>query len=409
MEGADAWEVFQMIGEATYVDGGRRATIAIERIDTWVEAEDTILNFPGLVELNGDRLFLSAHRARHGDPDGEPLGFWSSEDAGETWICIPPDFPLLTGLIDMDFSSSSLGYLRDGTVVRIDHNTVATAERERGLERPSDPFHVRNQEAEPRFYWWHWERSGEQTEAFTFGVEGLPWEIASYQCYASILELANGDLIAALEAQPGPVQWLAETDAAGRRRYKVEFCVIIVRSRDRGRTWHVETVFDPREIGPVYGADDRAVDEGFVEADLAILPDGDILCVMRTGSYSPMFQSRSNDGGRTWSTPASTGWQGVKPRLQVLPNGLLACAAGRGAYGHPQITHAMLSLDGTGRRWECPFAFHTGPGCSYTSTMQRDGKLHVIYSHSDFTREMGTHGLRTQRIKRAVLDVRLQT
>jgi hypothetical protein len=40
--------------------------------------------------------------------------------------------------------------------------------------------------------------------------------------------------------------------------------------------------------------------------------------------------------------------------------------------------------------------------------MQRDGKLHVIYSHSDFTREMGTHGLPSQTIRRAVIDVQLQ-
>jgi hypothetical protein len=40
--------------------------------------------------------------------------------------------------------------------------------------------------------------------------------------------------------------------------------------------------------------------------------------------------------------------------------------------------------------------------------MQRDGKLHVVYSHSDFTREFGTHDLPSQTIRRAVLDVQLQ-
>jgi hypothetical protein len=128
---------------------------------------------------------------------------------------------------------------------------------------------------------------------------------------------------------------------------------------------------------------------------------------MRTGSYSPMFQTRSTDGGHTWSVPTMTGWQAVKPRLQVLPNGVVACASGRGAYGHPQVTHVMLSLDGTAQHWEAPFCFHTGPGCSYTSTMQRDGKLHVIYSHSDFTRDLGTHGISSQSIRRTVLDVAL--
>ena len=126
---------------------------------------------------------------------------------------------------------------------------------------------------------------------------------------------------------------------------------------------------------------------------MAKLPNGDILCVMRTGSYSPLWQARSRDGGRTWDAPEPMGWPGAKPQLQVLPNGVLACASGRGSYGHPQVTHVMISIDGTGNHWEAPFCFHTGPGCSYTTTMQRDGKLHVIYSDSDFTRDMGTHGL----------------
>ncbi len=37
--------------------------------------------------------------------------------------------------------------------------------------------------------------------------------------------------------------------------------------------------------------------------------------------------------------------------------------------------------------------------------MRREGKLHVIYSASDFTRDMGTHGLPKQAIRRAVLNV----
>ena len=57
--------------------------------------------------------------------------------------------------------------------------------------------------------------------------------------------------------------------------------------------------------------------------------------------------------------------------MTLLPNGVLACASGRGAYGHPQITHVMLSLDGDGEHWEAPFAFHTRGGCSYTSKMYR--------------------------------------
>ena len=37
--------------------------------------------------------------------------------------------------------------------------------------------------------------------------------------------------------------------------------------------------------------------------------------------------------------------------------------------------------------------------------MQRDGKLHVVYSHSDFTRDFGTNQLPKQTIRRIVLDI----
>jgi len=310
-----------------------------------------------------------------------------------------------TGRARENFESGSRGRLRDGTIAHISHGTQKVFET--GYDREKGHYHTQFQEEVPTFRWHRWKGDGTPIEDFTFNVEGMPWSRASYQCYARILELCDGDLLAALE-------WVILLPAEQRivdsrgRAQPYRFGVFIVRSSDRGRSWKLMHAFDPQEENPVYGAGDRSVDEGFDEADLAILPNDDILCVMRTGSYSPMWQSRSTDGGRTWSKPESTGWQGVKPRLEALPNGVLTCAAGRGAYGHPQVTHVMLSLDGTGKHWEYPFAFHTGPGCSYTSTMQREGKLHVVYSDSDFTRELGTHRLAVQAIRRAVLDVRVE-
>lgn len=399
-----------MIEQATYSSGARRATIGVERTDTWLESTDAILNFPGLVELGDERLYLTFHRGRHGS-SAEPLQQVLSEDGGNTWREAPPDFPLIarspvSGLNGLDFAGGSLGYLRDGTIAHIDHNTDQAARV--WWERSSGPFHLVNQVDDPTFRWRRWAAGGEPVESFTFKVAGIPWGRASYQCYASLLELESGDLLTALEATVGAPEELPERDARGQPRYRHNpFVTFVVRSNDRGRSWRFVTVFDSKQTKPVYGVSDREVDEGFVEADMAVLPNGHILCVMRTGSYPPMFQSRSTDGGRTWSTPVSTGWPGVKPRLRLLPNGVLACVSGRGAYGHPQVTHVILSLDGTGEHWEAPFPFHTGPGCSYTSTMLRDGKLHVVYSHSDFTRDPGTHRLPSQAIKRAVIAVRL--
>jgi hypothetical protein len=403
-----------MIQQATYGDGSRTVTIAVERIDTWLEEADSIINFPGLLELDGDRLFLTASRSRHGaewESKEDPFRAYVSEDAGRTWNRAPDDCPLIirnphTRRMIENYDSGVTGYLRDGTIGRIDHWTQRFHETK--YDRSEGHEHEQFQEENPTFRWHRWQRDGTPIEHFPFKVNGIPWERASYQCYSSLLDLENGDLLTALEWVVMLPEDQQTVDRRGRRR-TMQIGVFIVRSSDRGRTWDLVQAFDPAELRPV-GPGDRPVDEGFDEADLVVLANGDILCVMRTGGLlSPMFQSRSTDGGHTWSPPVSTGWQGVRPRLQLLPNGVLACAAGRGTFGHPQVTHVMLSLDGTGRHWEAPFCFHTGPGCSYTSTMQRDGKLHVVYSHSDFSQDFGTHGLRAQTIKRAVLDVRLET
>jgi hypothetical protein len=351
---------------------------------------------------------MTYHYGRHGGH--EPLRAVISDDGGATWREAAADFPLIepspAGRGNaLDFSSGIMGTLRDGTTCWIDHDTVEAAQRWK--DRSSGPYHEVNQQENPTFQWRRWASNGESFEKFTFKVDGLPFARASYQCYASLLELDDGDFLTALEwASVLPEsEWKVEP---GGRVRKLVFGTFIVRSPDRGRSWEFVTAFDPREVKPTYGVSDYSVDEGFDEADLTVAADGGILCVMRTGSYSPMYQSRSGDGGRTWSVPQPVGWQGVKPRLRLLPSGVLACAAGRGSYGHPQITHVMLSLDGTGTHREAPFAFHTGPGCSYTSTMLRDGKIHVVYSHSDFTRELGWGKLPSQAIRRAVLDVRVE-
>ena len=400
-----------MIQQATYSDGSRTATIKVERVDTWVEDPDSIVNFPGIVELEGDLLFLPYSRSRHGaeHETDDPARAAVSHDAGATWSEVPRDSLMAapdprSGEMQ-PLSAWSLGYLRDGTIVGIDHSPQSV--HDKIYDRAAGHLHEQYQEENPAFRLHRWRRDGTAIESSNFSVAGMPWERASYQAYASILELDDGDLLAALEW----VSMLPESewtyDGRG-RAWKYLFGVFIIRSSDGGKSWEFVTKFDPAEVKPTYGISDRAVDEGFDEADLAQLPNGDLLCVMRSGSYSPLYQSRSSDGGRTWSTPTNAGWQAVKPRLQVLPNGVVACASGRGAYGHPQVTHVMLSLDGSAEHWEAPFCFHTGPGCSYTSTMQRDGKLHVIFSHSDFTRDFGTHRLPTQRIRRVVLDVSVE-
>ena len=398
-----------MITEATYTRDGRTATIRVERIDTLIQDTESIVNFPSLVDLDG-RLNLTYARSRHGGEHAhkeDPARTIESFDDGQTWQPAPNDNPLTTrdpfsGHTSDGFAGGT-GRLRDGTLVHMSHNTQVHLDN--GYDRAKGHMHEQFQQDDPTFRFQRASGDGQQLlERFWFKVAGMPWGRRSYQVYSPILEMGDGDLLAAMEwcKMLPEDRWRHEAHG---RVWKYLFGVFIVRSGDGGHSWDYVTQFDPDEIKPTYGISDRPVDEGFDEAHMTKLPNGDILCVMRTGSYSPLWQARSRDGGRTWDTPEPMGWPGAKPQLQVLPNDVLVCASGRGSYGHPQVTHVMISIDGTGNQWEAPFAFHTGPGCSYTSTMQRDGKLHVFYSDSDFTRDMGTHGLPVQRIRHAVFDI----
>jgi len=391
-----------MLTSSTYTRNGRTATIGVERIDTWQENTERILNFPSLVELADNHLFMRLSRSQHAIPEPEPHYNVYSTDGGETWGD-PPEGMAQVGA--PAGKAGGLGYLRDGTIVRLEHDTVEASQRE--WDKHVGPFHLVMQEDDPTFRLRRWQPNGKPINTTEFKIPGLPWPTASYQAYARVLDLEDGDLLTAIEAQVGPPTKTGEVREDGRPRWKIDMTTFIVRSSDRGQTWDFVTAFRPEEHNVVYGPHDRPDDEGFTEADLVVTSNGDLLCVNRTGSYSPMWQTRSTDNGHTWGSPEPVGWQGVKPRLNLLPNGVLTCAAGRGGYGHPQVTHVMMSLDGTGNHWEAPFCFHTGPGCSYTSTLVRDDQLHVVYSHSDFTRPFGTHNLPSQRIRRAVIDVKV--
>ena len=138
---------------------------------------------------------------------------------------------------------------------------------------------------------------------------------------------------------------------------KYRTCVIY--SRDDGATWHyLATVASP-EQSPL-----PALAEGYCEPDLLWFGDGRLLCVMRSGGNigtlmdrcTPLVASRSNDGGLTWTPPASISAYGVKPVLLRMSNGLVVCLAGRPGF------FLLFSAD-EGRTWSTPHwvSESTGP------------------------------------------------
>ena len=186
---------------ATYVRDGRQAMVSVERIDTFLEYPDTIVNFPGIVQLDGDRLLLTANHARHGDWSGEPIRAFLSEDGGTTWNPLDFDSPFMdahpkTGANFLPFAGGNYGYMNDGTITRMDGNQ---ADQEQYVwDRSEGPLHAIAQTADHSFRWRRWSKTGEALENRLVTLRNVPWETGSYESYSKILELGEGELITAM-------------------------------------------------------------------------------------------------------------------------------------------------------------------------------------------------------------------
>lgn len=121
------------------------------------------------------------------------------------------------------------------------------------------------------------------------------------------------------------------------------------RSTDKGHNWRLQGRIPYRFDGT---ADPRGAERnGYSEPALEILKDGSLFVVLRTTDalgIGPMYSSRSNDLGRTWTTPRAFTPTGVMPRLLLLGNGTLVMTSGR-----PGVD-LRFSFDGRGEHWSEP-------------------------------------------------------
>ena len=178
--------------------------------------------------------------------------------------------------------------------------------------------------ASARDGWWDANGKFEWTE------KGHEFTLPVPQDPATMLALPDGTLLWALASQNPKVM---------DRRCGQVACLA---SRDRGQTWRVRG----------FVANDTALATwGYVgEQSLARMPDGDLLCVVRTkcsneaGDTHYLAAARSADNGFTWSTPAAIAEFSVTPHLLCLENGAVALV-----YGRPGV-HVKTSTD-SGRTW----------------------------------------------------------
>lgn len=197
----------------------------------------------------------------------------------------------------------------------------------------------------------------------------------------SLLELRDGSLLASVYGWlKGQADLTNPNNPQGDTRYSTWF----VRSTDGGKKW----VFQ----GQVPYHKTMGGPEGFCEPSTVRFPDnGELLCMMRTGSGFPLYQSRSTDDGRTWAVPqpavgAMYGdftdpgtMRGVWPSLVLMQNGIMVCSWGR----TPPGVHLAFSLD-RGHTWAQLITLSEKSMSSYICIQEiRPGVLLTLYDNGE--------------------------
>lgn len=159
----------------------------------------------------------------------------------------------------------------------------------------------------------------------------------------------------------------------------LDYTTSFYESKDYGVNWNY--------LGSVPQRKEYEGGEGYSEPTFMILKDGVYLCIMRTGSTSPLVRSFSNDYGKNWSEPEPFTSNGVYPQLLLLENNILVLASGR-----PGL-QLRFCIDGDGVMWTEPIEMMPfrnengyidvwGRSCGYPSIMPVDSNsFYMVYSN----------------------------
>lgn len=148
----------------------------------------------------------------------------------------------------------------------------------------------------------------------------------------------------------GEVMAVVYTRAADRKEV-----TYMLNSKDAGATWHYYSTIG---VGP--------------EPSVVRFSDTEMMALLRTLSFSPLLQTWSHDGGKTWTPPVTLEEGSVSPDMVYMSNGVVACS-----YGRPGV-NLMLSTD-RGKTWE-HHVITDSKGFNYTALREvRPGRLLFVH------------------------------
>jgi hypothetical protein len=145
-----------------------------------------------------------------------------------------------------------------------------------------------------------------------------------------------------------------------------------------------------------------APDRNYADTDLARLPDGRFLAVIREMTTRRSHQAWSADEGRTWTAPRETGFRGSNHKLFALRGGAIACA-----YREEDPSRRGVSVsitDDLGETWRFVGQLYAAAGdaahvpgslCGYPDVASLgDGRLAaVLHTYPDVHGRMDLHFL----------------
>ncbi len=211
----------------------------------------------------------------------------------------------------------------------------------------------------------------------SFSITGGGDVVDGFLFHHGIIQLDDGTLVGTMYGNYEGDVLLCDgyPPELNQRKYRT----VVVFSTDRGHTWgnHVLVAYDkmlgrgiPEDhqmVGksiPIERAGPTSIvpaitQEGFREADIVEAPNGDLICMMRSGGRNgesvnlfptPLYCSRSSDRGRTWSPPEQVADRGVCPNLVTMSNGIIVCS-----YSRPG--NWLIFSEDNGKTWKGAFQF----------------------------------------------------
>ncbi|MGB9620259.1 MAG: sialidase family protein [Armatimonadota bacterium] len=233
--------------------------------------------FPSVCRLaDGELLCVFYLGTGHISSDGH-MAMVRSRDESRTWTR-----PVIVADTPLDDRDPSIMQTRTGRIII--SFFVYDSNKDDRVRRRSPRVH------------YTWSDDGGKTFCTPRPLEiGWNWSATSDE----ILQLADGTLLM-------PIYARQEGDVKDR--------AAVVFSKDDGKTWSGPTTIACDESGKI----------DFQEPAIAVLPDGRILCSLRTtGAGFHAYQCESTDGGKTWTKPVDTLLHGHAATLLYHSSGVI--------------------------------------------------------------------------------------